>query len=395
MIKVIYNGQVYAPTYLGKKDILIVDDKIAQIMDQIPPLPDWMEVEEIDADGALVVPGFIDSHVHICGGGGEGGFHTRTPEIQLTDLTTAGVTTVVGCLGTDGTTRSLPGLLAKARALEIEGITTYIYTGSYEFPVRTITDRPRDDIILIDKVIGIGELAISDHRSSQPQFNELLKIVSEARVGGILSGKAGIVNFHLGDGEVMFNDLLKIARTTEIPITQFLPTHVNRNQRIFKEGIKYAREGGYLDLTTSSDPRWITNDEVKASTGLRKYLEAGVPVEQITFSSDGQGSLPVFNEHGQFERLGIGKVSSLHREFRDAVLEDGVELEDALRVITSNPARILKLKQKGCLEPGKDADLVILDSETLMILSVMAKGKMMIHNKEILVRGTFELTQGN
>lgn len=392
MIKVIRNGEVYAPNYLGRKDILIAGRKISQIVNQIPQLPDWLECEEIDAKGKLVVPGFIDCHVHISGGGGEGGYHTRTPEIQLSDLIIGGITTVIGCLGTDGTTRHLPGLLAKARGLEVEGVSSYIYTGSYEYPLRTITSLARNDIILIDKVIGIGELAISDHRSSHPQINELLRITSEARLGGLLSGKAGIVNIHLGDGQGMFHDLLQIAETTEIPITQFLPTHVNRNRKIFREGIKYAFKGGYLDLTTSSDPRWIEEDEVRASTGLKMYLEAGIPIEQITFSSDGQGSLPIFDNHGHFKRLGIGKVSTLHREFSDAVLGEGVNLVDALKVVTSNPARILKLLTKGVIGPGYDADLLFLNSQNLEIDSVLALGRLMMYEKEVLTQGTFEVT---
>lgn len=390
MIKILRNCEIYSPDYLGQKDILIVDDKIAQIEDKISSVPQWMEVEEIDANGSYLVPGFIDSHVHICGGGGEGGYHTRTPEIQLTDITKGGVTTVVGCLGTDGTTRSLSSLLAKARGLENEGITTYIYTGSYEFPVRTLTDKARDDIVLIDKVIGIGELAISDHRCSWPHMDELAKVISEARVGGILSGKAGVINFHLGDGEKPFDELLEIVDTTEIPITQFLPTHVNRNVRMFEEALKYAKQGGFLDLTTSSDPDNLKDEDLKASRGLKNFLDAGIPVEQITFSSDGQGSLPIF-ENGQFVRLGIGQVTSLHREFRDAVLEDGVELTDALQVITSNPARILKLEQKGTIAEGKDADLVILNPDSLEVETVLARGNLMIHDEEILEKGTFEL----
>ena len=81
-----------------------------------------------------IVPGFIDQHVHVTGGGGGGGFATRGPEAMLTDLTRWGITTVVGITGTDGTTRTPVALLAKVRALEIEGLTAYMWTGAYDVP---------------------------------------------------------------------------------------------------------------------------------------------------------------------------------------------------------------------------------------------------------------------
>lgn len=189
MLKLIKNGEVYGPDYLGKKDILLVGGKIGYIKDNINVPKDFVHIDVIDARGKYVVPGFINSHVHICGGGGEGGFKTRTPEIQLTDITLAGVTTVVGVLGTDGTSRNMANLIAKANGLEEEGITTYIYTGSYQVPIRTVTGSIQDDIILIDKIIGVGEVALSNHRSSQPNMEDIAKIAAEARVGGILWGK--------------------------------------------------------------------------------------------------------------------------------------------------------------------------------------------------------------
>ncbi|MDD4378222.1 MAG: amidohydrolase family protein, partial [Eubacteriales bacterium] len=140
MITLIRNAEVYKPEHLGKKDVLLIGDKIAAIDNNISIEPNsFFVVREIDASGKKLVPGFIDSHVHILGGGGEGGFATRTPEATLTGLTAAGVTTVVGCLGTDGVARDMISLLAKARGLEEEGITTYIYAGSYRLPLKTIT----------------------------------------------------------------------------------------------------------------------------------------------------------------------------------------------------------------------------------------------------------------
>ena len=382
--------QVYAPQPQGCRDVLTGGGRILKIAKELPA-EEAYGVEVIDGTGKILMPGLIDAHVHIVGGGGEGGAKTRTPEIMLTDITTGGVTTVVGTLGTDGCTRTMTNLLAKAKGLEEEGITTYVYTGSYQVPVRTLTGNIQDDIILLDRVVGTGEIAISDHRSSQPTKEEFAKIVADTRVGGILSAKAGLVNIHMGDGAEKLDFLRYVLANTQIPSENMLPTHINRSTTLMKDGIDYAKTmGGYIDLTTSSDPDFLEPDEVKASTGLKMALDAGVPVEQITFSSDGQGSLPIFDANGTFLGLGGGKVTSMYRELRDAVLQDGVALEDALMPVTANPARLLKLSAKGKIEEQADADLILADAKTLKLETVMAKGVLMIRQKEILVKGTFE-----
>lgn len=393
MITVIKGIKVYAPEYKGIKDVLLVGDKIGAIDNEITiDLGNSAEVLIINGNGRILAPGFIDSHVHILGGGGEGGYKTRTPEIMLSDITKGGVTTVVGCLGTDGVSRGMVSLVAKARGLEEEGITTYIYSGSYHIPLTTITGDVIKELIAIDKVIGVGEIAISDHRSSQPTIDELKRLAADTRVGGMLSGKAGILNIHMGDGKRMMEMLCEIVQETEIPFSQFLPTHVNRNPYLFEEGIRYAKAGGFIDFTTSSDPvYWEGPDcEVKTSKALKRCLDEGVPEDRITFSSDGQGSLPIFNERKEFVKLGVGKVTSLFKEVRDAVLDEGVPLEKALCTITSNPAAILKLKGKGRIEKHYDADLCILEEKTLDIDTVIARGKVMVKDKKVLEYGTFE-----
>ncbi|MCB2340330.1 beta-aspartyl-peptidase [Clostridium estertheticum] len=390
MIIIIKNGEVYAPEYIGKMDIVIAGGKIEAIAKSVSVPQDFAKVRVIDAEDKLVFPGFIDAHVHITGGGGEGGFKTRTPEIQLSDIIAGGITTVVGCLGTDGVCRDMKGLLAKARALDEEGISTYIYSGSYQIPVNTITNSCRSDIMLIDKIIGVGEIAISDHRSSQPTYEDFIKVVAEARVGGLLSGKAGIVNVHLGYGERRLQYLVKMVKETEIPIKQVIPTHINRSINLFDAGIEFAKLGGIIDMTTSSDPDHLEEDEVKASRGLKMALERGIPIEQIQFTSDGQGSMPIFNKKRELIGLGIGSTKSLYIEVRDAVLKDGVDLEVALKVITSNVATNLKLYNKGFVQEGRDADLVLVNKNDLSIETVFAKGVELVSKGQVLVKGTFE-----
>lgn len=382
------NADLFAPAPSGRADILVGGGRILRIEPEIRPALSWCEV--VDLAGAIAVPGFVDGHVHIAGGGGEGGYATRTPELVLSDAVRGGVTTVVGCLGTDGVTRSPAGLLAKARGLEAEGLTAFVYTGHYAVPVHTLTGSIERDLLLVDKVIGVGEVAISDHRSTQPTFDELARVAAEARRGGILSGKAGIVNVHLGDGTRGLSLIRRIIGETEIPATQFLPTHINRNPFLFREGIAYAKSGGLVDLTTSTVPAFLAEGEVKCSIGLREMLEAGVASGAVTFSSDGQGSLPDFDERGQLRRLEVGRVTSLFAEVRDAVIDEKVPLETALEVITVNPARALKLAGKGRLVEGADADIVLLRPSTLEILGVVARGRWLMKEGVLLARGTFE-----
>ncbi len=384
MIKIIKNVEVFSPQPLGRKDILIAIDKIVAVEDSITL--NGSHVQLIDGSGKIAVPGFIDSHVHIIGGGGEGGFKTRTPELVFSDLVKGGVTTVIGCLGTDGVTRNLNSLYAKAKALDEEGVTCYIYSGSYRVPIVTFTGSLLQDLILIDKVIGAGEIAISDHRSSQPTVEELKRIAADARVGGILSGKAGIVNLHLGDGEMMLNMVYEIVSKTEIPVTQFLPTHINRNERLLHEGLNYVKMGGFVDFTTSTDS--LSKEDLQAWKALKLYIENGFE-DNVTFSSDGQGSLPRFNEKKEFVGLDIGKVTCNYEQFRLAV-KNGVAIEKTLKAVTYNPAKILKLQNKGTIAQGKDADILLLDHD-LALVDVIAKGKVLMANHEVIVKGTFEL----
>lgn len=393
MITIIRNVKVYKPEPVGIKDVMILGDKIAAIEDKIDiNLNGIVEVKEIDGTDKVLVPGFIDCHVHILGGGGEGGFATRTPEATLSGFTTTGVTTVVGTLGTDGIARDMNALLAKARGLEEEGITTFVYTGSYKVPVRTFTGEIMKDIMAIDKIIGIGEIAVSDHRSSQPSFEEFARAVSDARVGGMLSGKAGIVNVHMGDGPRKLDLLNRVIDETEIPITQFLPTHINRSKELFEEGVKYAKRGGFIDFTGSEDPDfWEEQDgEVRFSKGLKRLLDEGVSIDNFTLTSDGQGSLPIFNEKKEYIGIGVGKSTSLLIGIKECVFKENIPLEIAIRAVTCNPAKILKLKGKGRIEKDFDADLCMLDEKTLDIDTVIAKGRVMVENKEPIVFGTFE-----
>ena len=219
------------------------------------------------------------------------------------------------------------------------------YTGSYQVPVRTLTDGSTKDIMMIEEIIGTGEIAISDHRSSQPTFEEFARLAADPRLGGVLSGKAGVINVHLGDGARCMELIERVISETEIPASQFLPTHVNRNEKLFQKANEYAIKDGAVDFTGNEEiDYWETVcDEVRVCKGIRRMLDAGVNPKHITISSDGQGSLPIFNEKGEFLRMGMGQSSCLLKEVKDCVEKAGIPLETAISTITANPAEILSL----------------------------------------------------
>ena len=351
------NAEVFAPEPLGLCHVLVCGERVAWIGNEIPDLPGALGVETRDLDGRRVIPGLIDCHAHLTGGGGEAGYETRVPAPALSRFTTAGVTSVVGLLGTDDVTRSLAALVATARGLEAEGLSAWCYTGSYRVPPKTLTGSVREDIVLIDRIVGAGEIAISDHRSGQPTLDELLRLASEVHVAGIMTGKAGTLHLHVGDGERGLSLVEEALRTAEIPARVFHPTHVNRRKALFDEALELARRGCTIDVTAC--PPAVT-DELSAADAWRRYAEADLPPERLTISSDSGGCMAAFDADGSPVGMEIGLPETLADTLTE-LLESGLPPADVLPAFTSNPAGLLRLARKGRIAAGADADLVVLD----------------------------------
>ena len=370
----IKNAQVYAPAFLGKRDVLIAGGQIAAMDEELSLiLPD---LEVLDAKGKTLVPGFIDQHVHITGGGGEGGLHTRVPELQMSAALRAGVTTLVGVLGTDSITRSVENLVAKAKALTNEGITAYCLTSAYQYPPITLTGSVMKDIVFISEVLGC-KLAIADHRGSHPNREELIRLVSDIRMAALVAGKPGVLHLHTGAAPDGVEPIMDIVRTTDIPIYHFRPTHMGRR---LDQVVEFTRMGGYADITVKEDT---------ASTFHQLLAEADA--DRITLSSDSNGSMPRWDAKRQhIVGMGVGQIGDLYRMVRKMAAEEGIPLETALPFVTKNVAEsLMPYPRKGAVAVGSDADLVLLDQD-LEIDSVIAKGRCMMLEKELLVKGTFE-----
>lgn len=385
MIKLLKNCKVYAPEFLGVKDILIVGDKICRVAENITGYDNTEEVEIIDLQGKAVVPGYIDLHVHITGGGGEQGPASRVPESYLTAFTLNGITTVVGLLGTDGITRSLENLVAKARALTEEGITAYCLTSYYAYPPKTITGSVEKDIALITPMIGV-KVAVSDHRSSNPTGEDLIALGVQARRAGLISGTAGLVTLHMGSGKGGLQPLFYALENSDIPMKNFLPTHMLRTDELIDEGAELIRQGGYIDCTAGSDDVEVERSADKLFELLQRE---GVSADHVTLSSDAFGSQPKFDENGECIGLTYASPKYLHKTIQYLV-KKGMALEEAVKLLTSTPAVLLgKEGIKGCVQAGADADLLVLDEE-LEISSVFAKGQTAVYEGKAVLKGRFE-----
>lgn len=385
----IRSAEVYAPEPLGRKDVLIGFGKILKIGDRLAEEYGGLDVEVLDADGCILTPGFVDQHVHVIGAGGEAGFFSRTPEMQVSAIVRHGITTVVGLHGTDGTARNIEALYAKVCALEQEGITARMLTGSFEMPSATLTGSVRRDMIFIDKVIG-AKTAISDRRSSQPSREDIEKLLAQAYTGGLVSGKRGYTHFHMGVGRRRLDMLADIIRETEIPPYLIIPTHVNRDEALFVQAMELAKMGAVIDITSGIAPEYGFEGTIKPSDAIRRCLENGVDIRNVTMSSDANGSMAVYDAEGRFVGLCVTTVETMHKEFRDLARTKEMPLEMALRPVTSSPAAAIGMyPAKGCVREGSDADLIIMDKD-LSILKVFAMGKLAADGGEALLKGAFE-----
>ena len=373
-------ADIYAPEHLGIRDVLICGERVEAVGENLPAL---CNCRIIEARGKRLTPGLIDQHVHLVGGGGEGSFHTRTPEICLSALIRSGITTVLGLLGTDDMTRSVENLVAKAKALTEEGITAYALCGAYGVPSLTITGSIKKDIAFINEIIGL-KLAISDHRAPNISVDELIRLASDVRVAGMIGGKAGIIVIHMGDGAGRLDPVFEALEHTNIPAKTFHPTHMARTEELPQEGFKLAKLGGYMDITCDlSDPG-------RMPALLEEARDQGVPMERLTFSSDGQGSWSNYDAYGNLAEIGVTDVGTMYAQLVNLVRDGNMDLSEALTYFTSNAARALELyPHKGHVAPGADADLLLLGPD-LELDTVIARGKLMLENGRLLVKGTYE-----
>ena len=377
MVTLIKGGHLYEPMDLGCKDLLIVNGKIEKIADDIS-LPEgfFRESEVVQASDKLVFPGFIDQHVHILGGGG-GGPLGQAKEIAFRQVVQSGATTLIGTLGMDTVSRSLPSLLVKTKALRQCGLNAFMYTGSLVFPPATLTGSVTSDLMLVDEIVGV-KTGLGEPSFRRPEMGELENLITEARRAVLLSGRQSVIHIHLAASAMEWIESIEsILDRRGVPYSQIVITHVNRSSALLKRALEYARKGGAIDLTTCVRPPERPHS-VKPSAGLKYYLQEGGPPEGVTFSSDSNSFRVLENGVVDYTRS-----TTLLEEFRDCILQEGIPIPRALAAITRNAARRFGMAQeRGSLQEGLYADLSLFN-KGLELTDLMAGGRWLMRKSEI------------
>ena len=167
------------------------------------------------------------------------------------------------------------------------------------------------------------------------------------------------------------------------PIEHISPTHVGRTKELFEQAMEFAKLGGMIDITTGA------SQYTRPYKSVLYALENGVSMDMMTFSSDGHAGLTKFDDDGN----PIGsRIAPIRMNLEETVLlvkEGNIPIEEAFKLVTTNPAKNLGLKHKGRIEVGFDADICCFNDQ-LELMDVFAKGQQMMGDSKIMVKGNFE-----
>lgn len=373
-LSVLRNAHVFAPEDLGVCDVLIAGEKVVALEAGLDL--GGLQVAEIEVSGRRVVPGLIDGHLHVVGGGGNEGYESRIPELWVGELVSAGITTVVAPPGFDMVAKSLEGILAKAYALQNEGVTTFAMVGGFQRPFQTLTGSMTRDIFTIEKILGI-KIALGERRASRFQDHELIELAAQLEWLSGATGKACLMHAHLGESSDPAAQLLHTMRESGVAPQRFQATHCNYTPDTMQAARQVASSGGFVDFNPILDPSFGHPRAIPVVQAILQSLEVGIDSDLISMTTDGNASVPMTladGSSGKYEK----SLSWMWNAVVDLVQQGGLPLTQALSFVTTNPARALRLQpRKGRIRVGGDADLLVIGSG-MSIEHVFARGRHLV-----------------
>ncbi|MEU3731278.1 N-acetylglucosamine-6-phosphate deacetylase [Streptomyces sp. NPDC033538] len=372
--KVLAGARVVLPTGTVDDGRVIVDG--TRIADTASP-----QAEVLDVSGHWVVPGFVDIHNH---GGGGASFTGGTHEDILKGVDTHrrhGTTTTVASAVTgdlDFLARHAGVLAELAQQGDVAGIH---FEGPFISPCRKgahdeqlLRDPdPAEVRKLIDAAHGHAKMVTL--ATELPGGLDSVRLLAEhgviAAVGhtdATYEQTLQAVDAGATVATHLFNAMPPLGHRAPGPIAALLEDErvtvelINDGTHLHPAALQLA-----FHHAGAARVAFITDAMDAAGFGDGRYLLGPMEVEV----ADGVARLV---EGGSI----AGSTLTLDRAFKRAVTVDGLAVEDVVAAISANPARLLGLDDRiGSLEPGKDADLVVLDA-AFDLVGVMRRGEWVV-----------------
>ncbi|MEV5171718.1 N-acetylglucosamine-6-phosphate deacetylase [Streptomyces flaveolus] len=338
------------------------------------------DAQVIDVTGHWLVPGFVDIHNH----GGGGASFSGTAEQTLTAVHTHrvhGTTTLVASTVTDEMDLLVrqAGLLSElAEQGDIAGIH---FEGPFISPCRKgahseklLRDPdPAEVRKLIDAARGKAKMVTL--ATELPGGIDSVRLLAEngviAAIGHTDAGYEQTVEAIDAGATVathLFNAMPALNHRAPGPIAALLEDE-RVTVELINDGVHLHPAALELAFRHAGAARvaFITDAMDAAGIGDGRYMLGPLEVEV----SEGVARLV---EGGSI----AGSTLTLDRAFKRAVSVDKLSVEDAVTALSANPARLLGLFDRvGSLEPGKDADLVLLDAD-FELRGVMRQGEWVV-----------------
>ncbi|MEU6110483.1 N-acetylglucosamine-6-phosphate deacetylase [Streptomyces albidoflavus] len=377
--KVLTGARVVLPSGTVEDGELVIDG--AHIGGSAPSAGQEPEAERWDLSGHWIVPGFVDLHNH---GGGGASFTSGTVDDVLTGIATHrahGTTTLVAST----VTGEMEFLTARAGLLseltEQGDLAGIHFEGPFISPCRKgahsealLRDpHPADVAALLDASRGAARMVTL--ATELPGGLDSVRLLADrgviAAVGHTDATYEQTVEAIDAGATVathLFNAMPPLGHRAPGPIAALLEDErvtvelINDGTHLHPAALELAFHRAGADRVA-----FITDAMDAAGFGDGRYLLGPLEVDVV----DGVARLV---EGGSI----AGSTLTLDRAFRRAALVDKLPVGQIVRALSANPARLLGLDHRiGSLEPGKDADLVVLD-EGFEVKGVLRRGEWVV-----------------
>jgi len=366
MKRLIKNGTIVtvtSGTFVG--DILIEDSKISNLGEKIECENSDMEV--IDASGKYVLPGFIDAHSHI--GLFEEGIGFMQDGNEMTDPVTPEVRAIDAFNPYD---------VAIKHALNGGFTTVMIVPGSANvIGGQGAIVKFKSHIVDYCIVKAPAGLKMATGENPKRVYGDMKKMPStRLGVAAVMRGFFMKVQDYIEkkrralEKDGVFLDRDPKMEIGELVLRGEIPAriHAHRAQDI-ATAVRIAKEFGFKLVIEHGTEAYKIADYLAENNipvvvgpfGFRTKIET----KDLTYEN-----VRILNEKGVLTAIMVDHPV-IHLEFANMhaalAMKYGAKKEDILKMLTINPAKILGLDDKiGSLEPGKDADIVIWDSDPFM-----------------------------